>query len=169
MASLIRWEPVRELSTMQSEMNRLFGTFFDSPTPRNGRRAALRNWIPATDVVENDNEYVLRADLPGLSESDVNVELDDNVLRISGERKSEQEQRTEGYYRIERSFGRFSRALTLPEGVTAESINAAFDNGVLEVHIQKPEQHKPQKVAISVGHEPKTIETAEDTESSQAA
>jgi HSP20 family protein len=121
------------------------------------------------DVTEGDNEYVLKADLPGLSESDVNVELDDNVLRISGERKSEHEQRTEGYYRVERASGRFSRALTLPEGVTADSIKATFDNGVLEVHIQKPEQQKPQKVAIAVGHEPKTIETAEDTESSQAA
>ena len=169
MASLIRWEPARELSSMQSEMNRLFGTFFDSPTPRNGRRASLRSWIPATDVVESDNEYVLRADLPGLSESDVNVELDDNVLRISGERKSEHEERKNGYHRVERAFGRFSRSLRVPEGVTADGIQANFDNGVLEVHIQKPEEQKPQKVAISVGHEPKTIESTEDTESSQAA
>src|SRR6516225_5090469 len=96
--ALIRWEPVRELSTMQNEMNRLFGTFFDSPTPRSGRRALVRSWIPAMDVVENENEYVLRADLPGLSEGDVNVELDDNVLRISGERKSEHEEKTDGFY-----------------------------------------------------------------------
>ena len=121
------------------------------------------------DVTENDNEYVLKADLPGLSESDVNVELDDNVLRISGERKSEHEQRAEGYHRVERAYGRFARSLTLPEGVTADGINATFDNGVLEVQIQKPEQHKPQKVAISIGGEAKTIEGAEDTESSQAA
>ncbi|HUB04882.1 MAG TPA: Hsp20/alpha crystallin family protein [Solirubrobacteraceae bacterium] len=154
---------------MQSEMNRLFGTLFDSPTPRNGRRASVRSWIPAMDVTENDSEYVLKADLPGLTDGDVNVELDDNVLRISGERKSEHEQKSDGYHRVERAYGRFSRALTLPEGVTADGIKATFDNGVLEVHIQKPEQQKPQKVAISVGHEPKTIETAEDTESSQAA
>jgi len=167
--ALIRWEPARELHTMQHEMNRLFSTFFDSPTPGNGRRTSVRSWIPAMDVVENDNEYVLRADLPGLSEGDVNVELDDKVLRISGERKSEHEQRTEGYYRVERAFGRFSRSLTLPEGVTADGIQANFDNGVLEVHIEKPEQRKPQKVAISVGREAKTIEGGEDTESPQAA
>jgi HSP20 family protein len=160
MATLIRWEPVRELSTMQSEMNRLFNTFFDSATPGNGRRARVRSWIPAMDVTEHDNEYVLKADLPGLSEDDVNVELDDNVLRISGERKSEHEQRTEGYYRVERASGRFSRALTLPEGVSADGIQATFDNGVLEVHVQKPEQRKPHKVAISVGQEPKAIEGA---------
>ncbi len=107
------------------------------------------------DVSENENEYVLQADLPGLTEGDVNVELDDNVLTISGERKSEHEERKDGYHRVERAFGRFSRSLRLPEGVNAEGIQANFDNGVLEVHIQKPEQHKPQKVAISVGREAK--------------
>src|SRR5215469_13243711 len=167
--ALIRWEPVRELHTMQSEMNRLFGTFFDSPTPGNGRRTALRSWIPAMDVVENDNEYVLRADLPGLSAGDVTVELDERVLRISGERKSEHEHKTDGFYRVERATGRFSRSLTLPEGVTADGIQANFDNGVLEVHIQKPEQSKPQKVAISISREAKTIEGDEDTESAPAA
>lgn len=167
--ALIRWEPARELHTMQNEMNRLFGTIFDSPTPGNGRRASLRSWIPAMDVSENENEYVLKADLPGLTEGDVNVELDDSVLRISGERKSEHEEHTNGYHRVERAFGRFSRSLRLPEGVKADGIQANFDNGVLEVHIQKPEQQKPQKVAISVGREANTIEGGEDTESPQAA
>ncbi|HUJ34289.1 MAG TPA: Hsp20/alpha crystallin family protein [Solirubrobacteraceae bacterium] len=167
--ALIRWEPARELQTMQNEMNRLFGTFFDSTTPGNRHRASLRSWMPAMDVSESDNEYVLKADLPGLNEGDVNVELDDNVLRISGERKSEHEERKNGYHRVERAFGRFSRSLRLPEGVSAEGIQANFDNGVLEVHIQKPEQHKPQKVAISVGREAKTIEGGEDTESAPAA
>ena len=167
--ALIRWEPARELHTMQNEMNRLFGTFFDSATPGNGRRALVRSWIPAMDVTENDNEYVLKADLPGLSESDVDVELDDNVLRISGERKSEHQESKDGYHRVERAFGRFSRSLRLPEGVTAEGVQANFDNGVLEVHIQKPEQRKPQKVAISVGREATTIEGGEDGESPQAA
>ena len=167
--ALIRWEPARELSTMQSEMNRLFNTFFDSATPGNGRRTALRTWIPAMDVTESESEYVLKADLPGLNEGDVNVELDDNVLRISGERKSEHKESKDGYHRVERAFGRFSRSLRLPEGVTADGIQANFDNGVLELHIAKPEQRKPQTVAISVGREAKTIEGSEDTESPQAA
>jgi HSP20 family protein len=167
--ALIRWEPARELSTMQSEINRVFNTLFDSPTPGNGRRTALRSWVPAMDVTENDSEYVLKADLPGLSEGDINVELDDNVLRISGERKSEHEESKNGYHRVERAFGRFSRSLRLPEGVTGEGVQASFDSGVLEVHIQKPEQRKPQKVAISVGREANTIEGGEDTESPQAA
>ena len=166
--ALIRWEPVRELHTMQNEMNRLFNTFFDSPTPSNGN-AAVRRWIPAMDVVETEDHFVLRADLPGLSESDVNIELEDNVLTIAGERKSGHEQRGEGFYRVERAFGSFSRSLTLPEGVNADAIQANFDNGVLEVRIPKPEQQKPRKVQISLGGQTKTIEGSETTEPTAAA
>jgi HSP20 family protein len=148
--ALIRWEPVRELNTIQSEMNRLFNTYFDSPTPANGG-AALRRWIPAMDLVETDQDFVLRADLPGVSESDVKIELEDHVLTISGERKAEHEERKQGYYRVERSSGAFTRTLTLPEGVDPAAINASFDKGVLEVRIPKPEVKKPHRVAIAVG------------------
>src|SRR5437660_7344270 len=113
--ALIRWEPVRELNTIQSEMNRLFNTFFDSPTPANG--TLLRRWIPAMDLVESDDDFVLRADLPGLTEKDVNIELEDNVLTVSGERKAEHEDKQEGYYRVERASGTFSRSLTLSERI----------------------------------------------------
>jgi HSP20 family protein len=158
--ALIRWEPVRELNTLQSEMNRLFNNLFDAPggTDSGG---PLRRWIPAMDLVETDEDFVLRADLPGLAEGDVNIELDDNVLTVSGERKSEHEQRKEGYYRVERASGSFSRSLTLPEGVDPERIKASFDRGVLEVRIPKPEERKPRKVAISVGGQPRAIEGSE--------
>lgn len=165
--ALIRWEPVRELQTVQNEMNRLFNTFFDSPAPGNGGggQSALRRWIPAMDLVETDNEFVLRTDLPGMTEEDVNIELEDNVLTVSGERKAEHEERKEGYYRVERASGRFSRSLTLPEGVKAEGIQASFDKGVLEVRIPKPEERRPRKVAITVGGgEPKTIEGSEKSQ-----
>jgi HSP20 family protein len=167
--ALIRWEPVREIQTVQNEMNRLFNTFFDSPSPTNGGQTAMRRWIPAMDVVETDDHFVLRADLPGLSENDVNIELEDNVLTVSGERKAEHEQRNEGYYRVERASGSFSRSLTLPEGVKADGIQASFDSGVLEVRIPKPEQQKPRKVQISLGGGAKTIEGAETAETAPAA
>ena len=147
--ALIRWEPVRELGTVQSEMNRLFNSFFDTPTPANGK--ALRRWIPAMDLVETDGQFVLKADLPGMSESDVNIEVKDNVLTISGERKSEHEDRKTGYYRVERSYGSFRRALTLPEGIDPESVTATFANGVLEVTVPKPVAQQPRKVQITVG------------------
>lgn len=155
--ALIRWEPVRELNTIQSDMNRLFNTFFASPTAGNG--GSFRRWIPAMDLVETENDFVLKADLPGLSDGDVKIEVEDNVLTISGERKSEREERKDGYYRVERPSGSFRRSLTLPEGVDPESVQANFERGVLEVRIPKPEERKPHKVEISVGgEEPKAIE-----------
>jgi HSP20 family protein len=102
------------------------------------------------DLVETEQDFVLRADLPGVSEDDVNIELEDRVLTISGERKAEHEERKEGYYRVERSSGAFTRTLTLPEGVDPETINATFANGVLEVRIPKPQEKKPHRVSISV-------------------
>jgi HSP20 family protein len=146
--ALIRWEPAREISSLQQEMNRLFGTFFDSP---GGEAAPGRRWIPAMDLVEEGGQYVLRADLPGLSDSDVKIEFDDRVLTISGERRSENEERREGYYRLERASGSFSRSLTLPEGVDSEKIEAHFENGVLEVRIPKPEERKPRRVEVKTG------------------
>src|SRR5437764_2175073 len=154
--ALIRWEPARELQSIQQEMNRLFGTFFDSSAGGNGGR--LRRWIPAMDLVEESDHYVLRADLPGLNEDDVKVELEDNVLTISGERRSEHEDKKEGYYRIERASGSFSRSLTLPEGIDPDSVQASFEKGVLEVRIPKPEQRKPRRVAIGVSGKSRVIE-----------
>jgi HSP20 family protein len=157
--ALVRWEPVREITSIQSEMNRLFNTFFDTPTAGNG--SAARRWIPAMDLVETDDHFVLKADLPGLKEEDVNIEVEENVLTVSGERKAEHEDKREGYVRVERSYGSFRRSLTLPEGVDAEAVTANFDNGVLEVRIPKPEERKPRRVAIQVGERPAAIEGAE--------
>src|SRR4051794_17750904 len=161
--AIVRWEPLREFSALQNEVNRLFNTVFDAPAQGNNG-GALRRWMPAMDLVETDAHFVLRADLPGLSESDVNIEVEDRVLTISGERKSEHESTKEGYHRVERAFGAFSRSLTLPEGVDAEAVEANFDRGVLEVRIPKPEQPKPRKITIA----PKTIE-AHSTDSEPAA
>ena len=154
---IVRWEPLRELSTIQGEMNRLFNTVFDTSGPGNG--GTLRRWMPAMDLVETDDSFVLRADLPGMGEADVNIEVEDRVLTVSGERKAEHETTKEGYHRVERAFGSFSRSLTLPEGVDAEAVAASFDRGVLEIRIPKPEQRKPRKVSIGVGSAPKTIES----------
>src|SRR3954452_13491985 len=156
--ALIRWEPAREINSLQQEMNRLFNTFFDSPAPAGGNGGGVRRWIPAMDLVETDEHFVLRADLPGLSQGDVDLSLEDNVLTLSGERKAEHEDRREGFFRMERATGSFSRSLTLPEGVDGDAISARFDKGVLEVQIPKPEQRKPRKLQISVGDAPVEIE-----------
>jgi HSP20 family protein len=156
--ALVRWEPVRELNSLQQEMNRLFSTFFDTPTTI-GNGGTGRRWIPSMDLVETEEHYVLTADLPGLSQEDISLEFDGDVLTLSGERKSEHTERNEGFYRLERATGAFSRSLTLPEGVDPDAVTATFDKGVLEVRIPKPEQRKPKKVSIKVGDAPKTIDS----------
>jgi HSP20 family protein len=151
--TIVRWEPLRELGTLQNEMNRLFNTVFDAPAPANGM---ARRWMPAMDLVETEDHFVLRADLPGLSEEDVKIEFEDGTLTISGERKSEHESKGEGYHRVERAVGAFSRSLTLPQGIDPEAVTASFDRGVLEVSIPKPEARKPRR--IEIGSTQKTIE-----------
>ena len=160
--ALIRWEPVAELNTIQNEMNRLFNTVFDQQ--QTGRsNGTTRRWLPAMDLVETADHYVLRADLPGLSDDDVTIQLEDSTLTISGERKTEHEGQQEGYYRLERAFGSFSRSLTLPDGVDADNVQAQFDRGVLEIRIPKPEQKKPKTVQINLSAHPDTkiIESAD--------
>ena len=152
--TIVRWEPLRELGTLQSEMNRLFNTVFDGPSPTG---ATMRRWMPAMDLVESGDHFVLRADLPGVGEDDVKIELEDSTLTISGERKTEHQAEHEGYYRVERSTGAFSRSLTLPKGVDPEAVSARFDRGVLEVRIPKPAERKPRRISIG-GSEPAAIE-----------
>ena len=147
--TIVRWEPLREFSTLQNEMNRLFNTVFDAPSP--GNAGTMRRWMPAMDLVESGDHFVLRADLPGLSEEDVKIELEDTTLTISGERAAEHESKDEGYYRLERAFGAFSRTLQLPKGIDPEAVSAQFDRGVLEVRIPKPEERKPRRIEIGEG------------------
>jgi HSP20 family protein len=151
--ALVRWEPMRELNTLQTEMNRLFNSFFDE----GGKNGERRRWAPAVDLLEREDSLVLRADLPGLNEDDVQIEVRDNVLTISGERRSEVEDSEQGYYRIERAFGSFSRSLALPDGIDSDKIEASFGNGVLEVKIPKPAERKPKRISIG-GKDQNTIE-----------
>ncbi len=146
--ALVRWDPARELDSLQSDMNRLFDGFFGS---RSGNSSGKPRWIPAMDLVESGEHLVLRADLPGLGEDDVEIEVKDNVLTISGERTSNHEDEGEGFHRVERAYGRFSRTLTLPRGVDADAVSASFDRGVLEIRIPKPAEQQPTRVQIGNG------------------
>lgn len=146
--ALVRWDPTRELTGLQSDMNRLFDSFF-SPGGTSGPE--VRRWIPAMDLVETDDSLMLKADLPGLTEDDVSVEVQDHVLTVSGERRADHEEHEEGYHRIERAYGHFTRTVTLPEGIDQDAVTANFDNGVLEVRIPKPAETKPRQVAIGKG------------------
>src|ERR1700753_2454900 len=129
--ALIRFEPLGELNTIQTEMNRMFNTLFDQQ-PRSaggGGPSSERRWIPPMDLVETPDHYVVRADLPGVREDDLSVQFEDHTLTISGQRAAEHDPQ-EGYYRLERAFGAFSRALTLPDGIDPDRVQAEFDHGV---------------------------------------
>lgn len=140
MAMLVRPEP------FSNEVSRLFNTLLGAEDG-----GELQRWTPAMDLVEEEDHFLLKADLPGLSEDDVQIELRDNTLRVSGERKAEHEQHERGWYRMERSFGTFSRSLTLPEGINPDAIEASFDNGVLSIRIPKPEERQPRRIQIAGG------------------
>ena len=149
MALLMKPEP------FSRDVDRLFDTFFGQ------RERDARRWVPPMDLVESEGHFVLKADLPGLSEGDVAIEVEDGALRISGERKAEREQSERGWYRIERSFGSFSRSLSLPDGVDPDGIDASFHNGVLEVRIPKPAERKPRRIEIGTAADnggPKAVE-----------
>lgn len=153
--AIVRWDPGRDLDTLQGDVNRLFDSFFGRREA--GPASAVRRWVPAMDLVETDDQLVLRADLPGMSREDIEIEIKDNVLTISGERKAEHEEKGEGFHRIERASGRFSRSLGLPRGMDATSVNASFENGVLEVRMPKPAERKPTKIEIATearAHDP---------------
>lgn len=141
--ALVRWEPFRELSALQNEMTRWMG--LAGATPANGQSST---WLPAVDVWETENELMLSFDLPGIPEEEIAIELDDNVLTVSGERSRATDQSTERYYRFERRFGAFSRSVTLPPGVQEDAISANYDNGVLEIRVPKPEEPKPKRIQI---------------------
>jgi HSP20 family protein len=143
--ALVRFEPFRELTALQNEMGRWMNVLSGgTTTPGNGTSA----WLPAVDVWETDNELVLSFDLPGIPEDKIAVELDDNVLTVSGERERTQEHSNERFYRFERRYGTFSRSVTLPTGVTDQDITANYKDGVLEVRVPKPEEQKPKRIQV---------------------
>jgi HSP20 family protein len=145
MTTLVRWEPFRELSTMHSEMSRLMNGLFEG----NGRTS--QNWVPALDVWETEDELVYAFDLPGVPEETISIELHDDTLTVSAERQQTEEVSGDRFYRFERRFGSFSRAVGLPPGTDDSKISASTKDGVLEVRVAKPEVQKPRRIPIG-GH-----------------
>jgi HSP20 family protein len=142
MATLVRWEPLRELATIQSEMSRLMNGLLEG----NGR--STKSWVPAVDVWETEDELVYAFDLPGVPEEKIEVEFEDGGLTVSAERAREEKVEDERFYRYERRFGSFTRTIGLPQGVTEDMIAADYRSGVLEVHVRKPEQTKPRRIQV---------------------
>ena len=142
MATLVRWEPFRDLASFQNEMSRFMNGLLEG----NGR--TNQAWVPALDVWETESDIVYALDLPGIAEENISVELDDGALTISAERERTQEESDERFYRFERRFGTFSRTFGVPQGVTESDVRADYNDGVLEVHVRKPEQPKPKRIQV---------------------
>ena len=147
MATLVRWEPFREMAALQNEMSRFMNGLLEG----NGR--TNQAWVPALDVWETEGELVYALDLPGIPEEKISVELDDGALTVSAERERTEEETQERFYRYERRYGAFSRTFGVPQGVTESDISAKYEDGVLEVHVKKPEQPKPKRIQVGSGSE----------------
>lgn len=147
MTTLVRWEPFRELASLQSEMSRWMNGMLEGP----GR--VTQSWVPALDVWETENEVVYAFDLPGIPEDAISIEVKDETLSITATREKTEETSEDGFYRFERRYGTFARAVGLPQGVDQEQIAARYENGVLEVRVPKPVEAKPRRIELS-----KTIE-----------
>jgi HSP20 family protein len=163
--SIVRYDPFRDLRTLQEEVNRLFSTnltraFGDDEGI--GRGA----WAPSVDIYENKDQIVLEAELPGMKQEDFDLSIENNVITLRGERRFEKTDETDNYHRVERSYGSFTRSFTLPQTVSAEGAKAEYNNGVLRVTLPKREETKARRIQVTGtagGPSSKTIETTTET------
>jgi HSP20 family protein len=157
--NIVRYDPFRELRSLQDEMNRLFTSSFSRGEGDEMMRGA---WSPSVDIFENKNEIVLEAELPGMKPEDVDISIENNVLTIHGERRFEKKDENDNFHRVERSYGSFTRSFTLPPTVSSENAQAEFENGVLRLTLAKHEEAKPRRIEIKAGGsqpQQKTIDT----------
>jgi HSP20 family protein len=145
MATLVRWQPWTELAGLQNDMSRLMNGLLE------GNGKSVQDWVPALDVWETENEIVYAFDLPGIPEEQISVEVEEGSLTVSAERKRTNEQSDDRFYRSERRHGTFTRTIGLPQSVSEDSINADYSNGVLEIHVAKPEQPRPRRIQVGSG------------------
>lgn len=148
--ALVRFEPFRELMTLQDRMNRLFDDSYRARTGEGEDWALGGSWAPAVDIYEKDGNIVLKAELPGVDPKDVDVRVENNLLTLRGERKFDQEVKREHYHRVERSYGVFTRSFSLPNVVDTQNIKAEFKDGVLRMTLPKREEAKPKQIQINV-------------------
>jgi len=149
--AIVRWEPFRDLVSIQDRMNRIFDEAFHGGRHGGEEDWALGgSWAPPVDIYEKDGTLVLKAELPGVDAKDVDVRVENNVLTLRGQRNFDQETKRESYHRVERAYGSFSRSFTLPSVVDTQNIKAEFEDGVLQVTLPKREEAKPKQIQIQV-------------------
>ena len=147
---LVRWNPVRDMFSLRNRMNRMHHMLDESfySTSTNGEERSVWNWKPVVDIVDNDANYVIKAELPGIDKKDITIDVKDRILTLKGERSSENEAKEDKYSRRERTYGKFERTFILPTNVDSESIKADYKDGVLAIDIPKPEEKKPKTITV---------------------
>ncbi len=145
--TVVGWEPVRNLNDIQGEVNRLFDGFFGRPSMA---AAGERMWAPLADMYETKDDLFITFELPGVREKEVSVSITGDLLTVKGERRLEQDLKDEGYYRLERLYGKFERSVPLPIPVQADKVKATYRDGVLEIRLPKVEAVKPKEIKIDV-------------------
>jgi HSP20 family protein len=152
--SLSRWDPFRELSTQSDRMTRLFRELYGPEVPQ--ETLTTTSFAPPVDVYEDEHNIMLKIEVPGIDEKDIDVRMENNTLTIHGERKFEKEEKEENFRRVERLYGSFTRSFTLPNSVDAEHVSANYDKGMLKITLAKKAEAKPKQIKVNVGQ--KTIE-----------
>ena len=152
--NLMRWDPYREIASLQDRLNRVFG----GRTERDDEMS-LAAWAPPVDIAEEKDRILITAELPGFRENEIEIQTENGMLTLRGERRFEKEAEGKNYHRVERSYGQFVRSFSLPNNVDREKIKATFKNGLLQVELPKREDAKPKTIKITVGSESKTPET----------
>jgi HSP20 family protein len=152
MATLVRWDPYREVASLQNEVSRLMNGLFEVNT------RATQSWVPTLDAWETEDALVYAFDLPGIPQDKISLEVEDGALTLTAERERSMEVSDESFHRSERRYGIFSRTVGLPQGVSEDAIAASYKDGVLEIRVPKPEQAKPKKIEIGSESAPTTIE-----------
>jgi HSP20 family protein len=157
--AITRWDPFRDVLALQNRMNSLFQDY--SRGQGEGDAVITAAFVPPVDVYEDEHKVVLKLEVPGLKESDLDIQLENNLLTVKGERKFEKEEREENFHRIERRYGSFFRSFTIPNTVNPESVKASYDAGVLKIELEKRAEAKPKQIKVAVGSSaaPKPIET----------
>src|ERR1700745_141230 len=157
MTILTRWDPFRQFSTMQdrmNRMNRMNRLFRESYSPEGPEEAlTTTSFAPPVDIYEDEHNIILKLEVPGIDEKDIDVRIDNNTLTVHGERKMEKEEKEENFRRVERQYGSFTRAFTLPSSVDPGQVSAHYDKGILKISLAKKAEAKPKQIKVNVGTE----------------
>ena len=151
---ITRWDPFRELASLHNRVNSLFQDYGRS----NDELTTSGSFVPAVDVYEDEHKVVLKLEVPGVKEQDLDVQVENQTLTVRGQRSFENEEKEENFQRIERRYGSFTRSFTLPNTINTESVNASYENGVLKIELAKREEAKPKQIKVNVGAGKKSIE-----------